>query len=124
MIAKMTRTDFKLALLQWVILPVFLLRALIPAGFMPDFKADHSATMTICSGYEAKTVSMPQDGEHQKQKGDHLPCGFSFASSGPMAQGSTITSSEQITLAITQRSDVVLAARLSRGYRSQAPPIV
>lgn len=63
----------------WVVFAlVFLARAMVPVGFMPDFSGQH--LVQICSGTEIKTVmldenGMPVSSDHQK-----APCSFSFLS--------------------------------------------
>lgn len=47
-----------------MVLPGFLLRALIPLGFMPMFGPGHSVRVTLCEGYApvaSMTMDMPAD---------------------------------------------------------------
>jgi Protein of unknown function (DUF2946) len=49
-----------------VLLPILLLRALIPIGFMPMVGADHSVRLVICDSYApvpASMMDMPMDGD-------------------------------------------------------------
>lgn len=65
---------------------VFLIRAMVPVGFMPDFSGKHA--IQICSGTEIKTIMVDQSGQpvgsdHQKQT--DKACSFSFLSGGMAA---------------------------------------
>jgi len=116
MIARTTPTEFRLALLQWVILPVFILRALIPLGFMPD--VSNGGGMVICSGFDGKEIPAPHDA---KASGD-MP--RSFSGLGSALAPETII----ITLPAFTARDVVIPSRddatriFSHGYQTRAPP--
>jgi len=61
---------------------VFLIRALIPVGFMPDFSGKH--TIQICSGTQIKSIVVNADGSpapHAPNKSDSQDtCPYSFLS--------------------------------------------
>lgn len=71
---------------------VFLIRALVPSGFMPDFSGKHA--IQVCSGTEIKTIMVGDNGssvpaDHQKA---HCPYSFlSTAFNEPPAYYPTIT---------------------------------
>jgi hypothetical protein len=60
-------------------LAVFVCRALIPVGFMPDMQAGAGSFMTICSGYGDGTRDIETDGTPLKAK---PPCEFSINAGG------------------------------------------
>jgi|GEM_PF-5150091 len=58
-----------------LILLAFLVRALIPAGFMPVFDSDqHVVTVAMCSGHGAQTLPLDDDAPaRDEQSGDECP---------------------------------------------------
>lgn len=110
-------SDFKLALLQWVILPVFLLRALIPLGFMPD--VNNGGALVICSGFESREMPAPHDGG----KAGDMPCAFSGLGSALNAQAPSIAPALLMTAMQTPGSHGVLRSHLSSVYQTRAPPV-
>jgi hypothetical protein len=70
-----------------MVLPGFVLRALIPLGFMPMFGPGHGVTLTLCEGYApiaSMAADMPADmpmdthGEHGRPPAhqDHGACPY------------------------------------------------
>src|SRR6185437_15168443 len=63
-----------------LMLVVFLLRALIPQGFMPDFRAGGDGTfkLVICSasGFKSTTVDPETPHDNQKHQPADQPCAF------------------------------------------------
>jgi hypothetical protein len=63
---------------------VFLIRALIPVGFMPDFSGKH--TIQICSGTQIKSIVVNEDGvpasqdHNMDKKHGQYACPYSFLS--------------------------------------------
>lgn len=56
------------------LLPLLLLRALIPVGFMPMVGPDHSVRLVICDSYAplpASMMDMPMDGMDMSHPGEH-----------------------------------------------------
>lgn len=65
----------------WLVLCALFLRALVPAGFMPDLGAlaDGAYPITICSGGFEKTILLDRDGNPVEQPAPHSsesPCVF------------------------------------------------
>ncbi|HNQ92978.1 MAG TPA: hypothetical protein PKI93_08625 [Alphaproteobacteria bacterium] len=61
-----------------LLLLVFAIRAMVPAGFMPDMGAGSGHLIMICSGVEMKQIVVGEDGQPvQKQE---APCPYSFLS--------------------------------------------
>ncbi len=68
-------------LAAWLVLGALFLRALVPAGFMPDLGAlaDGAYPITICSGGFEKTILLDKDGNPVDQPAPHAsesPCVF------------------------------------------------
>jgi hypothetical protein len=57
---------------------VFLIRAMMPVGFMPDFSGKHA--IQICSGTEIKTIIVDDDGKPSPTNHQKTPCPYSFLS--------------------------------------------
>lgn len=74
------RDQFRHAAL-WVLLCAFVLRALIPVGYMPDFGSLNRGALkvVICTGAGSKTLVLDATGDpvpsRQTRKVDH-PCAF------------------------------------------------
>ncbi len=68
-----------------VLLLAFLVKAIIPAGFMPGATSDGYTTMVICSGMGEKTVLVPNDqnapDEQSADHGQNDLCAYQAASS-------------------------------------------
>lgn len=74
------RTAFR-RLAGWLVLCALFLRALVPAGFMPDLGAlaDGAYPITICSGGFERTILLDKDGNPVDQPAPHAsesPCVF------------------------------------------------
>lgn len=102
---------------------VFLTRAMMPMGFMPDFSGKHA--IQICSGTEIKTIMVGDNGapvptDHQKKT-----CPFSFLSTAfnePTVYEPTI---EAPALTATDTLPAILALDTHRfllSPPSRAPP--
>ena len=76
------------------ILCAVMLRALIPAGYMPEIKPGKTVQMVVCSldGFKTVTVDESFDPTHHSDQTNHTakePC--EFASIGPMAVLGAVT---------------------------------
>jgi hypothetical protein len=107
----------------------FALRALIPAGFMPDFAAaaDGKFRVVICSAQGIKTVTLSLDGkvDHTPGKG-HEVC--PFASVPAAAELSTpLTVNAVIALtdvpAVWPHSEIMHLRRIGPILGSRGPPV-
>lgn len=75
-----------------ILAAVMLLRAMIPAGFMPDLSAAGLGRfeIVICTGEGARTIPVDPDGaaspDHGSPRGDHgfEPCAFALAMAGAL----------------------------------------
>lgn len=68
-------------LATWLVLAAVLLRALIPAGFMPNFAAlvQGGSLIVICSAGVEKTIAVDAEGNalpHQGDRSSAAPCLF------------------------------------------------
>ena len=87
MTKKSIRTSYNFARALWGILIVvaILSRAVIPAGMMPDFKAQGQGIfkLTICSGDGMKTIDVPADtynpAETTPEKHSPNPCPYAVS---------------------------------------------
>lgn len=102
---------------------VFLIRAMMPVGFMPDFSGKHA--IQICSGTEIKTIVVDDNGapipaDHKKRV-----CPYSFLSTAfnePVVYAPTI---EIPVLTLTDTLPAILALDTHRfllSPPSRAPP--
>lgn len=103
---------------------VFLIRAMVPVGFMPDFSGQHA--IQICSGTDIKTIMVDQSGQpvdkdHQKQT-DNKACSFSFLSGGMAANTPEVVIGEPLSYPAGQQAYILelltkffAASPLSRG---------
>ena len=62
-----------------LLLLVFAIRAMVPAGFMPDLSQNSGHLITICSGVEMKQVMVGEDGQ-PVQEHVQKTCPYSFLS--------------------------------------------
>ena len=62
-------------LIQFFTFLAFLTQIMIPAGFMPQARADGMGRMiVICSGFDQKTIDADQDGQPANHKSTKKPC--------------------------------------------------
>ncbi|OIN86497.1 MAG: hypothetical protein AUJ12_06040 [Alphaproteobacteria bacterium CG1_02_46_17] len=102
---------------------VFLIRAMVPVGFMPDFSGKH--TIQICSGTELKTITVDDNGaptspDHQKN-----PCPYSFLSAAIDAPPIYTPAFETPVLIMAETSPIVQVLDTNRFHfspPSRAPP--
>ncbi|MBL8642130.1 MAG: hypothetical protein JNL76_08470 [Alphaproteobacteria bacterium] len=62
----------------FIVALIFLIRSMMPAGFMPDFSGHQ--TIQICSGTEIKTISIDDEETSPHPQKDQSPCSYSFLS--------------------------------------------
>jgi hypothetical protein len=115
--------------LTWLLLPLFVLRGLVPAGFMID-TSSNGLSMVICSGGVYKTVMVDHgdqapvtDHGQQTQHGDSI-CPFAAAATGappsndvPMLFGVSVGGA-----AISHVDQFHSSFGPSRTQQSRAPP--
>jgi len=65
-----------------LLLSLFICLSMIPAGFMPVFSGA-GATMTLCSGFEQKDITLDDHGQPVRKTADK-PCVFSLNASTPV----------------------------------------
>lgn len=117
------------SLLLNLALLAFLVRSLVPVGFMPTQSAHATYPLVICSGYGPVTIhvtadKLPDAPAHPAQAHDHMPC--SYAQS--LAHGLPL---DIAALPITQfmpEQPSVWVHNLSsyfifKSYLSQGPPL-
>ncbi len=123
------------ALRQWVaslLTLLFVARALIPVGYMPDFSAATKGVfkVVICSAFGAKTVALDADGTpipHPKGDQHEQPCAFTgmAAVSLPVADAMPVEARDFQVLAVIPRLAVQLPpARAGPQLGSRGPPLV
>lgn len=79
----------------WLLVTVFFIRALVPAGFMPDVSGRH--LLTICSGTGTATILVDQNNQPLSESTSHHPdqaglvdfCPFSLLSASLLIQPTT-----------------------------------
>lgn len=61
-----------------------LIKAVLPAGFMPAQSKDGWIELVICSGMGERTISVPLEGSDKTdpQKPSQTPCAFQFVATG------------------------------------------
>ncbi|MGD9784635.1 MAG: DUF2946 family protein [Hyphomicrobiaceae bacterium] len=112
-----------------LLLCALLVRALVPAGFMPSAAADgHGLTLVICNGSGELLSVTPDDGQQVPSKsegGSHEPCAFAghVALTAPAFEVTTLLSMPETEEGLNAGSDVVLPpARAGPPLGSRAPP--
>lgn len=61
-----------------LLLLIFAIRAMVPAGFMPDMAQGSGHLITICSGVEMKEIMVDENGQPAPKH--EAPCPYSFLS--------------------------------------------
>lgn len=129
-----TQRLYSLALHSLILL-VFVIKSLIPQGFMPVINADVAGKLfplTICTSYGTDTVYVTADKLHEEpsteQQAPHAaskPCDFTLLSAAitlpPIADIILpiwhVVSLAAVSLGVVPKRDVVFA------YHAQAPPL-
>ena len=107
----------------------FVVRSLIPIGFMPGHSANHLYPLVICSGSGPVTINVPADKlpytpQPAQQHGHDMPCPYAQA----FAQGTLVD--HPALLPVVAVSESVVAdpetpfslKAVSKGYFSNGPP--
>lgn len=119
------------ALIVRALLTAFVLRALIPVGYMPDFGAVSKGVfkVVVCTAQGLKTMSVDLNGEQtppSKHGGhDHHPCAFSgMATVAANDDGVVVAVPAYDTAAAIapQRAVVLPPSRAGPPLGSRAPP--
>lgn len=111
-------------------LMAFVLRALIPAGFMPDFSNASAGIfkVVVCTGYGSKTVTIDAAGKTmpgEQAPHDDLPCAFTgiFAATLPVPEADALGAHEFAVSLIVPRLAVTLPpSRAGPPLGSRGPP--
>lgn len=102
---------------------IFLIRSMMPAGFMPAFSGQQ--TIQICSGTEIKTITIDDQQTSDHPQTDQSPCSYSFLSTS-FSHSAAYSFSFQIpTLNPVDRSFVIQVLdthRFQLSPPSRAPP--
>ncbi len=104
-----------------------LLRALIPAGFMPGRSDTGAIAMVVCTGSGALTMVMDRDGHWSPAKPDHAPgksqpdhpCAFAAAAAA-LTQPAGIL--EPLPAPVAENTALALPAHQRPGLGLAAPP--
>lgn len=119
------RSAFTSAIMLMV--AAFLLKALIPAGFMPGAEGG-MAKLVICSGLGEKTIYVPADGQpssdHKKSSGEH--CAYQV-----LASLKNFVTPPQILLPLPQNvfianetaTQQVITSRIDTPFTARGPPL-
>jgi len=118
------------AALKMLVLLAFVMRSLIPLGFMPGKASAEGGLfpVVICSGASSSTVYLPADkvpGEHPAHpNASHAPCVFAFNT----LFGGAIDTLTVLPLALSllrhlpRLYDALIPAASPAGYFPQGPP--
>lgn len=103
-----------------------LLRAIVPAGWMPTLGADGTARISICSGMGPQTVWLDRDGKLHKdaptgQHHDQQPCGFGALGLGLDVGPSPAVPPQSRSIEATAPFDGQTLA-IGRGLAAPPPP--
>lgn len=71
---------FRLISISFLVLTLLgvFIRAMIPAGFMPDVSLHAGTPLVICSGLESKTIYVDENGKPASEHKVEAPCDFSL----------------------------------------------
>lgn len=113
-----------------VVLAAFLLRALIPAGFMPDFGAASRGVfqVVICSANGLEHLTLDVNGKpvhEQKSSHQHQPCAFSGLAAvalPDLAAGQVNAPDHRVIGLIAYRAIGLPPARAGPPLGSRGPP--
>jgi len=119
------------ALLALLVLPGFLVRALVPAGFMPAIGHGAVLTMELCSGHSAQPVvvhldgaPVPADQGQPSSKHHEAPCVFASTAGGAppplIAAVASMPAPQDIRVLPSPAAPV--ARRAARAHTPRAPP--
>lgn len=115
--------------LMVVTLLIFGLKALIPAGFMPEFDADGKATLVVCTAQGTKLVEvdadiLPPSDTHSNMQMDHDTCPYAPL----LAEATNLNIPALSAVAIAANNQYVYYNTVSRdlaatyNWKSRAPP--
>lgn len=117
---------------QWLshlVLFVFVLRSLIPVGFMPDFSGTSIGAfrIVICTGFGQQTVDLDANGHKLPAKpggSKHQPCAFSISAVPdlPLTAITIIQSALATVITRGQIFEVLPPARAGPALGSRGPP--
>lgn len=102
---------------------IFLIRALVPVGFMPDFSGQHP--IQICSGTELKTIMVDDNGTPSPVNHEKSPCSYAFLSSSLFEASAHVPAFEVPVLIVAVTPPTILALDTQRYLLSppaRAPP--
>lgn len=115
--------------LSHLVLFVFVLRSLIPVGFMPDFSGASIGAfrIVICTGFGQQTVDLDANGHKLPAKpggSKHQPCAFSISAVPdlPLTAIAIIQSALATVITRGQIFEVLPPARAGPALGSRAPP--
>lgn len=106
-----TRGTDRIALLWHLLLGLFLLRSLIPVGFMPDYSAKGGIALAFCtsSGLQESADLAVESGHDLAGHAKHQhkgECAFAVSSAAPLASSAPVASGsfEPVSIAILASS--------------------
>ena len=110
-------------------LVAMLLRALLPAGWMPSGATEqHASPIMLCPGMDRMAMPMPAGhDEHPAPQADHAKHGVCiFAAAAPLASPAADVAAPIVTAAVdtvfTQRRDSAVSTSAYRPNAARAPP--
>jgi len=122
------RTALKSAAVQ-LALVAMMLRALLPAGWMPSAPNRHAVgPIMLCPGMDRMAVPMPSKGEQQPapqaDHAKHTVCIFAAAAplASPAADAAPMPAPATVDVAFIEARDTVLSSSISRAFAARAPP--
>lgn len=125
------RPDTRRQWLSHLVLFVFLLRSLIPVGFMPDFQGASAGAfrIVICTSYGQQSVDLDANGHKLPSKpgsSSHQPCAFSISAVSDLPWTAVVIAQSTIAILVTQGSvfEVLPPARAGPAVGSRAPPSI
>lgn len=128
------QTRYELTLRRWVawtLLVCMMLRALVPAGYMPDFAAAAQGTfkVVICTseGIRTVTVALSSEPQHKQDSGkSHDLCPFGAAPATGTLPAPAVAAVPAILASLEApipAHDVILVWKSGPALGSRAPPV-